>query len=157
MPNYRVHDAINLTALGMSFATYSMLANTNVIPSVSGAAMIGYTLSYLAGTFLVTPDLDLHGSKPKKRWGIFRFLWRPYATLVPHRSSFSHGWIIGPLTRLLYLALLTLPLLILTNTVQASRELAQQYIGWDALTAIVVGYYLSQWMHLIADRAPLRP
>jgi len=157
VPNYRVHDAINLTALGVSFAGYSMLANTNIIPSVSGAAMIGYTLSYLAGTFLVTPDLDLHGSKPKKRWGMLRFLWRPYATLVPHRSSFSHGWLIGPLTRLLYLLLLTLPLLTLTRALEPTHALAQQYVGWDALIASVAGYYLSQWMHLIADRAPLRP
>jgi len=156
MPNYRVHDAINLTALGMTFAGHSMLAGSGVITDPSGGAMIGYTLSYLTGTFLVTLDLDLHGSKPKKRWGLLRALWRPYATLMPHRKL-SHGWLIGPLTRLAYLLLLSLPLLTITNTLEITRYLIQTNLKWDALIAITLGYYASQWMHLIADRAPLRP
>ena len=157
MPNYRTHDAINLTALGVTYASYTILANASVIPNISGVAMLGYTLSYLAGTFFVTPDLDLHGSKPKKRWGALRILWHPYATLVPHRSSFSHGWLIGPLTRLLYLLLFTLPPLAATRTLEPIRAFMHQHIGWDALIAVLAGYLVSQWMHLIADRATLRP
>lgn len=156
MPNYRTHDAINLTALGMTFAGYSIVTGSGMAPGVSGGVMIGYVLAYLAGTFLVTPDLDLHGSKPKKRWGLLRILWRPYAALVPHRSSFSHGWLIGPATRLAYLALLALPPLIATNALEPTGTLAQ-HLGWRIGAAVALGYYVSQWMHLIADRAPLRP
>lgn len=156
MPNYRTHDAINLTALGMTFAGYSLVTGTGMVPEASGGQMIGYVLSYLVGTFLVTPDLDLHGSKPKKRWGLLRVLWRPYATLVPHRSSFSHGWLIGPATRLAYLVLLAVPLLLVTNAVEPTDAIAK-HLGWRVGTAIILGYYVSQWMHLIADRAPLRP
>ena len=156
MPNYRTHDAMNLTALGMTFAGYTIAVNAGAVKGVSGAAMIGYVLAYLVGTFLVTPDLDLHGSKPKKRWGLLKVLWRPYASLVPHRSSFSHGWLIGPATRLAYLALLAIPVLSVTNALEPTGALAE-HLGREALTATVLGYYASQWMHLIADRAPLRP
>lgn len=156
MPNYRTHDAINLTALGMTFAGYSLATGTGIAPEVGGVQMIGYVFAYLVGTFLVTPDLDLHGSKPKKRWGMLRILWRPYATIVPHRSSFSHGWLIGPATRLIYLALLALPLLIATNALEPTGAIAK-HLGWRVGVAVVLGYYVSQWMHLIADRAPLRP
>src|SRR5690606_24839030 len=123
MPNYRTHDAVNLTALGMTFAGYTVAVNTGKVEGVSGAAMIGYVLAYLVGTFLVTPDLDLHGSKPTKRWGVLRVLWRPYASLVPHRSSFSHGWLIGPATRLAYLRLLAIPVLSVTAALERTGAL----------------------------------
>ena len=37
-----------------------------------------------------------------KRWGVFRWLWLPYRSLISHRSPLSHGLIIGTTLRLLY-------------------------------------------------------
>jgi uncharacterized metal-binding protein len=58
----------------------------------------------------------------------------------------SHTWLIGPLTRLFYLALL------LAVPVWFARELLHNFrIGQDDALAIMVGYYISQWLHLLAD------
>lgn len=50
---------------------------------------------------MLSPDLDLDSSI-YRRWGPFRFLWWPYQKLLPHRSVFSHSFIVGPLIRLAY-------------------------------------------------------
>jgi uncharacterized metal-binding protein len=64
---------------------------------------------WVSGGFLVSglifgPDLDLY-SFHYKRWGIFRYLWRPYQKTIKHRSIWSHGPIVGTIGRILYLGL----------------------------------------------------
>ncbi len=64
---------------------------------------------WVSGGFLVSglifgPDLDLY-SFHYKRWGILRWLWRPYQKAIKHRSIWSHGPIIGTVGRILYLGL----------------------------------------------------
>jgi uncharacterized metal-binding protein len=64
---------------------------------------------WVSGGFLVSglifgPDLDLY-SFHYKRWGIFRYLWRPYQQAIKHRSIWSHGPIVGTIGRILYLGL----------------------------------------------------
>ena len=50
---------------------------------------------------MLSPDLDLDSSI-YQRWGPLRFLWWPYQKILPHRSVFSHSFVVGPLLRLLY-------------------------------------------------------
>jgi uncharacterized metal-binding protein len=64
---------------------------------------------WVSGGFLVSglifgPDLDLY-SYHYKRWGIFRYLWRPYQKTLKHRSIWSHGPIVGTIGRIVYLGL----------------------------------------------------
>lgn len=62
----------------------------------------------LVGGLLLSPDLDTR-SRPFYRWGIFRFIWRPYQWMAKHRSELSHGIFWASWLRLLYLsAVLTL-------------------------------------------------
>lgn len=58
--------------------------------------------AYLFSGLLLSNDLDI-ASRIYRRWGPFRLLWYPYQRLMPHRSFWSHGIIIGPLLRVLYL------------------------------------------------------
>ena len=59
-------------------------------------------LAFVVGGLWLSPDLDTY-SKPLKRWGLLQGLWWPYRKLIPHRSLFSHGPLIGTGLRLAYL------------------------------------------------------
>jgi uncharacterized metal-binding protein len=64
---------------------------------------------WVSGGFLFSglifgPDLDLY-SFHYKRWGLLRWLWRPYQKAIKHRSIWSHGPIVGTIGRILYLSL----------------------------------------------------
>lgn len=155
MPNYKTHDAINLIAYGMGLTAYSMATNVGALEPLSTRPMLAFTATYLIGTFLVTPDLDLWVSKPGKRWGLLRILWMPYATVMKHRRL-SHGYLLGPVTRLLYIALLLTPLALAPTLATSLHTFTGWYFTPPVLAGAILGYYTSQWMHLIADKAPFR-
>jgi uncharacterized metal-binding protein len=83
------------------------------LPLIAGGTLYATARADLAfwvsGGFLVSglifgPDLDLY-SFHYKRWGIFRWLWRPYQQAIKHRSIWSHGPIVGTVGRIFYLGL----------------------------------------------------
>lgn len=98
MPSGKAHDII--TAIGAA-AAVPVWWYLTVEPrhwEICGT-LVGATL--FSG-WLLSPDLDLNSSI-YKRWGPLRFLWYPYQKLVPHRSWFSHSWLLSPLMRVAYL------------------------------------------------------
>jgi uncharacterized metal-binding protein len=151
MPSGRTHEAINLTLLGLGGAFYLAQGGLPEEPSA-----LAFLLGYLAGTFLLSPDLDLaeKGVRAQGRWGVLGALWRPYGWLFRHRGL-SHTWILGPLTRLGYLLLLLFLLYGLLKGVAAfmgaSLALALPPLPKEVLLFGLLGYYLSQWLHLVAD------
>ena len=101
MPGAKAHDMITLITAGVANGAYFALypqANTNF------AAL--FTISYLFAGYACAGDLDLD-SKEYRRWGLLRFVWKPYQVLVPHRSWVSHGLILGGVIRAAYLALVS--------------------------------------------------
>lgn len=62
--------------------------------------MVGF--GFLFGGLFLSPDLDTP-SRPYYRWGLLRFIWKPYQWMTPHRSFLSHSTVIAPLFRLVYL------------------------------------------------------
>ena len=62
------------------------------------AALIA-SASCWAGGLWLSPDLDTR-SNALRRWGALGFLWWPYRLLVPHRSLWSHGPLLGTTARL---------------------------------------------------------
>lgn len=162
MASGRTHETLNLVALGGLAAAYAYgraqghgPAIDSLFPPETRAA---FTLAYLLGTFLVTPDLDLAESsvRAKSHWGLMGLLWVPYGLVFKHRGL-SHSWLFGPLTRLAYMVLMAIALAYLLSAlgptfgysfnVEAKLEDNWRELGAGAL----VGYYLSQWMHLLAD------
>ena len=155
MPAGRVHEAINLGALGLLSASY--LYHGDHL-GVSEPAAFGFAAAYLIGTFLVTPDLDLAEQRvrAKGNWGVLGWLWVPYGLIFSHRG-WSHTWIVGPLTRLAYMALMGALLWF-------GGEALLQYLGVQldlrgqvrlppgpVLYSAVAGYFAAQWLHLVAD------
>ncbi|AAC07885.1 putative protein [Aquifex aeolicus VF5] len=63
---------------------------------------IPFGIGYLLGTFFLSPDLDLHFSKPSQRWKFLKFLWFPFWVFSRHRGI-THVPFLGTLVKLFYL------------------------------------------------------
>jgi uncharacterized metal-binding protein len=140
MPSGNVHDTVNTVAL-TGYVAYSVATQqTDWLPTAIGIAV---------GTLWLSPDLELK-SEPYYRFGPFRVLWMPYVKIMPHRSIWSHGMIIGDVIRLLYSAALVIPLLFLSLYFQV---IASETIdSWFAsLPAFVIGIMVASTIHILLD------
>lgn len=102
MASGKTHDKITLICSPI-VASIFLLLNISFV-SKNGAiflTLIGVA-SYIFGGYMFSGDLDIK-SNEFKRWGKLRFIWVPYQRFFKHRSIFSHGFILGPLIRMLYL------------------------------------------------------
>ncbi|UBV43944.1 metal-binding protein [Deinococcus taeanensis] len=153
MPSGRVHNLINIAAYSV-LAAGALVAVRQQWLVVTPVQALNFSLAYAAGTFLLSPDLDLAEGKvdSKRHWGILGVLWVPYGMLFSHRG-WSHSWVIGPLTRLAYVALIGLLLVGILKFVAPGVSLPQmpQPLSLKVTVPLVLGYYLSQWLHLMAD------
>lgn len=155
MPSGKRHEDINISLLGLGLAAYHF----QVQPlHTSEPTMLAFSLGYFAGTFLITPDLDLADKKvrAKTNWGWLGWMWVPYGWCFSHRGL-SHSWIVGPLTRIIYL-------LGIAGLVYSLGVVVFGYLGIKVSLAFlldrqiqsfiwpaVLGYYVSQWLHLVVD------
>ncbi len=153
MPSGRVHNLINIAAYSVLAAGALILSRQDLL-TITPAQALNFTLAFAAGTFLLSPDLDLAEGRvdSKRHWGILGVLWVPYGRMFRHRGL-SHTWLLGPLTRLAYLAVLITLIVGLLRTAVPTLTLPDipQPISLKFAVPIVLGYYLSQWLHLIAD------
>ena len=146
MPSGRIHLRIELAALLPTAGAVSWLTFTGVVDAERGAAFLG---GYLFSSFFLSPDLDLRASRPMRRWGPLRFLWIPYAAAFRHRRL-SHHPLLGPTTRLAYLgAWIALVCWLLAFAL--GRPLSVSWDGWPIMAAFLVGAYVPNEMHIIAD------
>lgn len=154
MPSGRVHNLINIAA-------YSVLASGVLLGVHLGKLVItpaqaaSFSAAYAVGTFMLSPDLDLSEGQvnSKRNWGALGVMWVPYGMIFSHRGV-SHTWIVGPLTRLVYTALILLVLLGLLTFIYPPLhvgELLPRPLSFKWLLPALLGYYVSQWLHLIAD------
>jgi len=98
MPSGKTHDRITLWSLPwLVGACYGLTRSGDLSLLVAG--------SYLFSGLMFGPDLDIY-SVQYKRWGILRWIWRPYQKMLSHRPLLSHGLLIGTILRLVYLVLI---------------------------------------------------
>ena len=155
VPSGRVHTLTNLACYA-ALAAGTLLLGKHLEVTPTGA--LGFSLAYAAGTWLLSPDLDLADGHvdAKRHWGPLGVLWVPYGLLFSHRGL-SHTWLLGPLTRLAYLAALLGLLFGLGAGLLGvlGRQAPAYNLGWPthpgALLPALAGYYLSQWLHLALD------
>jgi uncharacterized metal-binding protein len=170
VPSGSVHNLINtLSFVGLA-GCYGYAHAAGWV-RLEPATLLTFSGGFVAGTFMLSPDLDLaeQNVDSKKNWGILGFLWIPYGMMFSHRGL-SHTWLVGPLTRLIYLGLLlALPVYFLRQPVlKAELPGVTQGIVFELLNSLqsvfssgvlasqagaglMLGYYVSQWLHLIAD------
>lgn len=97
MPSGQTHDRITLWSLPVvAGIAFGQTQSGNITLILSGA--------YLFSGLMFGPDLDLY-SRQYQRWGYARWIWIPYQKTVKHRSILSHGFAIGTIIRLIYLAI----------------------------------------------------
>ncbi len=94
MPNARTHDTITFAVAPFTYLAAEMYWGDTATSIIATVAMLFSGLMF-------GPDLDLD-SKPYRRWGPLRFLWKPYQAALPHRSMLSHGPILGTVIRIVY-------------------------------------------------------
>ena len=163
VPSGRVHNLINIAVFaGLSAAALYLSSTQRVVITPAQAA--SFSAGFAAGTFLLSPDLDLATGNvdSKRHWGPLGFLWVPYGLLFSHRGL-SHTWLLGPLTRLIYVAIMAALIWGLAYGVsqfipgvhlplpQLPPSFTLAVVGAKFVYPALGGYYLSQWLHLIAD------
>ena len=94
MPNARTHDAITYAIIPLTFIAAEIYWGDHATSAITTGAMLFSGLMF-------GPDLDLN-SRPYRRWGPLKFLWKPYQAALSHRSAFSHGPILGTIIRIVY-------------------------------------------------------
>jgi len=148
MPSGRTHDRITLWCLpfviGATFLITSSLATTNGL-----ATTVIVAIAFLVGGFMLGPDLDIH-SIQYKRWGLLRWIWLPYQKALKHRSTLSHGPIIGTAIRVVYMGvwigLFTTVLAIAFNALWDA-----QLTSKSILTTVryIGNHYIAEWVAAI--------
>ena len=120
------------------------------------AGVIGAAACLVGGLWL-SPDLDTQ-CLALRRWGPLGFIWWPYRQLIPHRSIWSHGPLIGTTLRLAVLLgwslifSLLVPWLSPAMVVASLERLITQHP--NKLLSLVIGIEASVWLHLILDGDP---
>lgn len=96
MPSGRTHDRITwVSTPPVGLVTWHYTGSL--------AETLAMGLAFLFAGLMFSGDLDLP-SVQYKRWGPFRWIWKPYQWWIPHRSPLSHGILLGPLVRLAYMS-----------------------------------------------------
>ena len=146
MPSGRVHLAVEMGALCAFAAGGGYAAATGWLAPEEVAAFLG---SYLFSSLLLSPDLDLARSDVSRRWVFARVLWLPYARIFQHRGT-SHRVILGPLSRVIYLAGLCLLLAAGIYWV-TGRAMTLAWPGGRVITALAAGVFGPNVLHVILD------
>lgn len=146
MPDGKTHDMINAAVLMVAVAGLMHIATLKepvVFASYLNTYIIlVFAVAYLFATFFLSPDLDIN-SKPYRRWGALKVLWWPYKTIFKHRG-FSHNLILGPMSIVINLALIVVPVLLLAGIEPRSLPLG-------FILAAIAGMVLSMEVHIISD------
>jgi uncharacterized metal-binding protein len=108
VPNTPTHDVITIVTgivlVPISLAGFAQAGFAPPAIALQTALLVG---GHLISGLLFSPDLDLQ-SEIDDRWGPLFWIWRPYMWLIPHRHFWSHGLVLPPILRLLYVYLIML-------------------------------------------------
>jgi len=120
MPSGKIHDKIAFYSIIPAFLGCKYLFGLNI--AESSIVICASIFSQL----MFGPDLDVK-SLQYKRWGILKWIWLPYKMIFAHRSSASHGIIVGPILRCLYFSCVMAFLVLFTSV------LIEKYTGLKLL------------------------
>ncbi|AFY39543.1 Protein of unknown function DUF2227, metal-binding protein [[Leptolyngbya] sp. PCC 7376] len=157
MPSGRTHDRITLWGLPWVVAIAYILTRNGELTLIVG-------LAYLFSGLMFGPDLDIH-SVQFKRWGMFRWIWLPYQKTLSHRSSLSHGFLVGTTLRVLYFSIFLLVVGIIgvaiaqgvwgfdwnwrSFFVVGGQQVQQNY--WAEVLALFAGLETGAMSHSVSD------
>ena len=148
MPSGRTHDRITLWCLpfvtGATYFISDSLAATNSLETT-----VIVTIAFLVGGFMLGPDLDIR-SIQYRRWGLLRWIWLPYQKALKHRSTWSHGPIIGTAIRVVYMGvwigIFTTVLAIAFNALWDAKLTPKSIID---TVRYLTNHYVAEWVAAI--------
>jgi uncharacterized metal-binding protein len=137
--------------------THDFITYVTVIPL---AALVGFlfgqqlavifAVAYLFSGLMFNGDLDTE-STPYYRWNILRWMWLPYRKFG-HRSKWTHGFIRGTLTRLLWVSpILFGILLFIAFNVGIGVMAAFIAKHWIGIIVFIIGLEAGSMSHTLAD------
>lgn len=142
MPSGKQHDRITLWLLPVVLAG-AFMATVDVPRTVI------VSIAFLIGGFMMGPDLDIY-SVQYQRWGPMRWIWYPYQVMIKHRSTWSHGPLVGTLVRVFYLGAWIV--LFASLGVLVSNHFWQTQLTWDRLEptlSTLLIRYSKEWLALL--------
>jgi len=152
MPSGKVHLRVETVLLVLCWLP--LLGWLLALRRLGSTEAAAFVFAYAFSALFLSPDLDLHTSRPYLRWGVLRWLWAPYAFVFKHRKL-SHHLLLGPLSRMAYLGVLVIGGAAIYVLV-ARRSLPEVVAPIPLLIAVLIGLYLPNLTHVILDRLPLR-
>lgn len=108
MATGKTHDKITIIMIPLIFTIFWNI-NINLVNDIKKAvicSLLGVFIYVFAG-YMFSGDLDIKSTE-YYRWGIFKCIWLPYQKIFKHRSIFTHGFILGPSIRILYIYIIYL-------------------------------------------------
>lgn len=140
-----------------------LLLNTLLLPLAGGAvafalgpeAALRFALGYAVTTVFLSPDLDLN--EPNYNQYLVRrhvdwltpyfWYWKPYGRLFTHRGI-SHGYVLGTVTRWVYL----FPLLYAARILWAWQAWPWPSFPEGDVAVVLLGGLVADAIHITADR-----
>lgn len=103
MATGKTHDKITIMLMPLMVLIFVLFNNSlfNNLGDIITYTILGISV-YIFGGYMFSGDLDIISAETR-RWGYLKFIWIPYQKLFDHRSIFTHGFILGPTIRLVYL------------------------------------------------------
>lgn len=146
MPNDSVHVIFNFLAYIIISIIYFAQ------PLLTLFQFIIFSFMYALGTLVLNPDLDTK-SKAGRRCGV---LCVPYRAVFSHRKT-SHHWLLGTATRIVYVILVAIIILIILGVAIRAQDITGllRLVGSYKLEVLsaILGLFLSNFLHIILDRA----
>lgn len=142
MPNDSTHRIINYLALSII-----IVINFYINLEQDFKIIIIFMGSYILGTEIFTPDLDID-SKPGHRLGILSF---PIRKLSKHRGL-GHNIFIGWFLKAIYILLIYAILILILSILGYNTHNILAYIDIKNIRAFLIGLFLSNAIHIIADK-----
>ncbi|AYE35770.1 metal-binding protein [Clostridium septicum] len=160
MAKGKTHDKVTLIVspfIGLVFFMINseLLENSNKLVIVTLFGVV----TYLFGGFMFSGDLDIKSSE-YYRWGKIRFIWNPYQKIFKHRSIFTHGFLLGPIIRIIYTYIIVLivcsvlySLKVINLATDDLINLTLEYINSNKVISIniVLALFLGSGLHTITD------
>ena len=159
--NFFGHTTLSSFAAGCSAAGLYFSGYVNILETTF------FCLGFAFATFMLGPDLDLYHSRVNKNWGVFRWIWWPYAFISKHRGL-SHWPVVSSVTRLLYLCicgavllsvlaytadLLSLNLSIIAVDFNHVKKITGSLLSdySNLAVSLLIGIIISDLLHMLAD------
>lgn len=160
MAKGKTHDKITITLTPLVVVIFLIINRSflNSLGDIITYTILGLSI-YIFGGYMFSGDLDII-SNEYNRWGYLKYIWIPYQKIFSHRSIFTHGFILGPVIRLLYLYSIGLFICsilysfsIITMSTSQIIEFTKLFVSINKILCFNVffGLFLGSGVHTITD------